>query len=451
MSQKTKKTSRGGADLAEYRRKRRFDRTAEPGGDSGTGSGEDERPVFVVQVHDARRMHFDFRLEAGGVLKSWAVPKGPPTDPQVKRLATPTEDHPMEYRGFEGVIPKGEYGGGTVMVWDEGTYRNVTKSRRSGPRIPLAEAVEKGHVSFVLEGRKLHGAYALTRMGGRDGSDDWLLVKKSDRYAKPEHEADPHRLRSARTGRTLARIASDAADEADSGSSGTTRKSSGSSASRSASGGSGSRGKSAKPGAARSARDRVAKLLEESGETYAQEAGIRLKDTPGPLYQLLVLTTLLSVRISTPIAVAAARELYAAGWRTPRAMASASWQSIVDALGRAHYKRYDESTASALGEGANLLLDRWHGDLRRLRDEAGADPDAIRQLVQEFRRIGPVGAEIFCREAQGVWPQLRPSFDRRALEGAAKLRLPRDPAALAALVEPEQLPRLAAALVRATL
>ena len=200
-----------------------------------------------------------------------------------------------------------------------------------------------------------------------------------------------------------------------------------------------------------SARDRVAKLLEDSGQTYAHEAGIRLADTPSPLYQLLVLTTLLSVPISTSMAVAAAREIYAAGWRTPAAVAAASWQSVVDALGRAHYRRYDESTATALGDGANLLMERWHGDLRRLREEAGGDPGRVRELLREFRRIGPVGAEIFCREAQGVWPLLRPSFDRRALDGAARLRLPRDPARLAALVEPRDLPRLAAALVRATL
>jgi DNA ligase D-like protein (predicted 3'-phosphoesterase) len=410
------------SDLAEYRRKREFARTAEPEGARGGGAGDGGQPVFVVQLHDARRMHFDFRLEADGVLKSWAVPKGPSNDPRVKRLATPVEDHPMDYRGFEGVIAKGEYGGGTVMVWDEGTFRNRTRSGRS--EISLAEGLEKGHVSFVLEGHKLHGAFALTRMGGRGGSDDWLLVKKSDRYAKPDQEADPRRLRSARTGRTLSRIAADAADGKGEGT-GTT------------------------PG--RSARARAAQLIERSGPTYAQEAGIRLKDAPSPLYQLLVLTTLLSAPIGTPIALAAAREIYAAGWRTPAAMASASWQSIVDALGRAHYRRYDESTATALGEGAGLLLDRWHGDLRRLRDEAGGDPERIRASLRAFRRIGPVGAEIFCREAQGVWPALRPSFDRRALDGAAKLRLPRNPAKLASLVDGEELPRLAAALVRATL
>ena len=196
---------------------------------------------------------------------------------------------------------------------------------------------------------------------------------------------------------------------------------------------------------------RTEQLLAESGETYAHEAGIPLKDTPSPLYRLLVLSTLLSTRISASIAVAAARELSKAGWRTPRSMAAASWQNVVDALGRAHYKRYDESTATALNEGARLLIDRWHGDLRRLRKEADGDPDRIRELLQGFPRIGPVGADIFCREAQGVWPELRPAFDSRALTGARKNHLPEDPARLEDLVPPKDLPRLAAALVRSTL
>lgn len=204
-------------------------------------------------------------------------------------------------------------------------------------------------------------------------------------------------------------------------------------------------------GATTDTRRRAAELIDQCGQTYAEEAGIRLKDTPSPLYRLLVLTTLLSVRISAPIAVAAAREISAAGWRTPRAMAKASWQDVVDALGRAHYKRYDESTATALGEGARLLQDRWNGDLRRLRREADGDAGEIRNRLQEFKRIGPVGAEIFCREAQGVWPELRPAFDRRALDGARQAGLPADPRKLAGLVEPEDLPRLAAALVRSTL
>jgi DNA ligase D-like protein (predicted 3'-phosphoesterase) len=194
--------------LTEYRRRRRFDRSAEPSGREPSAPGD--RPVFVVQVHDASTMHFDFRLEADGVLKSWAVPKGPSADPHVKRLATPTEDHPMDYRTFEGVIEKGEYGGGTVMVWDEGTFRNLPKDR-AGDEVPLGRAIENGHASFWLEGRKLHGAYALTRTRG-DGRESWLLVKKTDRHAKADQHADPRRLRSALSGRTLRRIAADARD-----------------------------------------------------------------------------------------------------------------------------------------------------------------------------------------------------------------------------------------------
>lgn len=195
----------------------------------------------------------------------------------------------------------------------------------------------------------------------------------------------------------------------------------------------------------------VKRLLEEHGRTYAEEAGIRLRDTPAPLYRLLTLCVLLSVRIKADIAVAAARELSEAGMRTPRAMLKASWQDRVDALGRAHYRRYDESTATALGDGAQLLRDRYRGDLRRLREEAGGDPERVRGLLREFPRIGPVGADIFSREAQGLWPELRPAFDTRARHAAAGLGLPDTPEGLAGLVPDEELPRLAAALVRVEL
>ncbi|MEU4353149.1 endonuclease [Streptomyces virginiae] len=198
-------------------------------------------------------------------------------------------------------------------------------------------------------------------------------------------------------------------------------------------------------------RTTVRDLLDEHGRTHAEQAGIRLRNTPAPLYQLLCLCVLFSVRIKADIAVAAARELFAAGMRTPRAMAAASWQDRVDALGRAHYRRYDEGTATALGEGAELLLDRYHGDLRRLRDTADGDPGRIRELLQEVPRIGPVGSDIFCREVQGVWPELRPAFDRRARDAAAALGLPKTAAGLARLVTADDLPRLAAALVRAGL
>ncbi len=194
--------------LARYKGKRDFTRTAEPSVDAGARSGKSgEQPVFVVQIHDARRMHFDFRLEVDGVLKSWAVPRGPSTDPHDKRLATPTEDHPLAYRDFEGVIPHGEYGGGTVIVWDEGTFRNLTTDR-AGNEIPMADAIERGHASFWLEGRKLHGGYSLTRMRPDDrGRADWLLVKRSDGFAGADRVPDPHRARSAHTGRTLRQTA----------------------------------------------------------------------------------------------------------------------------------------------------------------------------------------------------------------------------------------------------
>lgn len=183
--------------LADYERKRDFSRTSEPDGRGREESGP--RPSFVVQIHDASTLHFDFRLEADGVLKSWSVPKGPSSDPHDKRLAMPTEDHPLDYRDFEGVIPEGEYGGGTVIIWDEGTYRNLSPT-------PLGQALGDGHASFWLDGRKLHGGYALTRLRGGE-REAWLLVKKADKRAGKGGTPDPRRARSVRTGHTLAQVA----------------------------------------------------------------------------------------------------------------------------------------------------------------------------------------------------------------------------------------------------
>jgi hypothetical protein len=200
-----------------------------------------------------------------------------------------------------------------------------------------------------------------------------------------------------------------------------------------------------------SARDTVRRLLDEAGRTYADQAGIKLADKPAPLYRLLVLSVLLSTRIRADIAVAAARELFDAGMGTPKRMLEASWQDRVDALGRAHYKRYDESTATALGDGARLLLDEYGGDLRKLRERAGRDPKRIRELLTAFPRLGPVGADIFAREAQAVWPELRPALDRKTLDGARRIGLPGEPADLAKLTEANRLADLAAALVRVSL
>ncbi|WP_238423479.1 endonuclease [Gordonia sp. 'Campus'] len=191
-------------------------------------------------------------------------------------------------------------------------------------------------------------------------------------------------------------------------------------------------------------------LLDRAGRTYAEDAGITLKNTPSPLFELLVLALLLSTRISADIAVAAARELFTAGYRTPEKMKAARWQSLVDALGRGHYVRYDESTATRLGQAAQRVLDEYDGDLRGLAEEAGYDPARAAELLQGFTGIGPVGADIFLREVQSVWDWATPFFDKRALAAARDLGLPDDPARLADLADgrPEA---LAAALVRVSL
>ncbi|WAP59493.1 endonuclease [Streptomyces sp. S465] len=187
-------------------------------------------------------------------------------------------------------------------------------------------------------------------------------------------------------------------------------------------------------------------LLDQQGTTFATEAGIKLRNTPGPLYQLLVLAHLLSARIRSDIAVASARALFDAGMRSPRRMAEATWQQRVDALGEGGYRRYDERTAGQLGEAAELVNREYRGDLRRMR-EAG-DPG---KLLREINGIGPAGVNIFLREAQGVWPEFAPYFDRKALDGAERVGLPKSAEALGRLVAEEDLPRLAAALVRVAL
>lgn len=181
--------------LEEYRAKRVFTVSPEPPGDSRARGGA--LPVFVVQKHQATRLHYDFRLEAEGVLKSWAVPKGPSMDPRVKRLAVQVEDHPLDYADFEGVIPEG-YGAGTVMVWDGGTFRNLRD-------IPLAAAIAGGHVSVELNGRKLRGGYGLVRLDDGEGKN-WLLVKAADAWADAGRDPVRDEPRSVKTGRTMEEI-----------------------------------------------------------------------------------------------------------------------------------------------------------------------------------------------------------------------------------------------------
>jgi DNA ligase D-like protein (predicted 3'-phosphoesterase) len=162
------------------------------------------KPVFVVQQHAARALHYDFRLETGGVLKSWAVPKGPSVKPKDKRLAMPTEDHPLEYATFEGVIPDGEYGAGRMIVWDTGTYRNV--SDREGTPVPMEDALRAGRVRLWLDGKKLHGGYALTRIG-KGRATRWLLVKKDDEFAEARRDVLRSAPESVLSGRTIDEIA----------------------------------------------------------------------------------------------------------------------------------------------------------------------------------------------------------------------------------------------------
>jgi hypothetical protein len=196
----------------------------------------------------------------------------------------------------------------------------------------------------------------------------------------------------------------------------------------------------------------VKELLERCGSLYAEEAGIKLADRPGPLYQVLVLATLLSAPIPAETGIAAARELFTAGYRSPKAMSEASWQDRVDALGRGHYRRYDERTTTMLGDGADLLTSRWHGDLRRLRDEADGEASGIAARLTEFPGMGPTGASIFLREIQDVWPGVAPYVDARMTSGARRVRLPYDRESVAGLLADSGQPaRLAAALVRVSL
>ena len=188
--------------LDEYRKKRDFDVTPEPeGGDMSSSDGN----RFVVQEHDATSHHFDFRLEVDGELVSWSVPKGPSTDPEEKRLAIRTENHPLEYADFEGVIPEDEYGGGTVIVWDRGEYRNL-KEDDDSEAASMADQVDDGHVTVWLEGEKLTGGYALTRTDQDDDEERWLLVKMDDDEADARRNPTSTEPESVKTGRTLDQV-----------------------------------------------------------------------------------------------------------------------------------------------------------------------------------------------------------------------------------------------------
>jgi bifunctional non-homologous end joining protein LigD len=189
--------------LAEYKRKRDFTKTAEP-----SGGEQPRRPKrglrFVVQKHAASHLHFDFRLELDGVMKSWAVPKGPSYDTSARRLAMEVEDHPIEYNTFEGTIPKGEYGGGTVMLWDRGTY----EPEGGGGEEALREGYVRGDLKIVLHGKRLRGGWVLVRMRRPGERPQWLLIKHRDEFADPTYDVVDEVQTSVATGRTMEQIAS---------------------------------------------------------------------------------------------------------------------------------------------------------------------------------------------------------------------------------------------------
>ena len=196
-----KKPTRGGS-LVDYRRKRDFSTTREP---EGRVSGSRKGVLrFVVQKHAASHLHFDFRLELDGVMKSWAVPKGPSYDPSVRRLAMQVEDHPIEYNTFEGIIPKGQYGGGTVMLWDRGTFGPES----GGGEDALRAGYDKGDLKFTLHGRRLRGSWVLVRMRREAERAQWLLIKHRDEFADPDYDVVGEVDTSVATGRTMEQIAS---------------------------------------------------------------------------------------------------------------------------------------------------------------------------------------------------------------------------------------------------
>jgi endonuclease III len=194
----------------------------------------------------------------------------------------------------------------------------------------------------------------------------------------------------------------------------------------------------------------VRRLLDAAGKTYAAEAGVRVSDKPMPLFQLLVLCMLASKPIDATIAMRAGRELFSDGLKTPKAVLAADRQTMIDAFGRAHYVRYDESSATRLTEMAQRVVDEHSGDLRDIARRSSEDVGAAKRMFKQFKGIGDTAADIYLREVQDVWTWVRPYFDKRAMKTAKALGLPSDPQKLGALA-PKANARLAAALVRASL
>jgi bifunctional non-homologous end joining protein LigD len=198
----TRKRKAAARPLAEYKKKRNFSKTAEPAGEVHRRSRRGLR--FVIQKHAASHLHYDFRIELDGVMKSWAVPKGPSYDPKVRRLAMQVEDHPIEYNAFEGTIPAGEYGGGTVMLWDRGTF----EPEGGGGEDAVRQGYERGDLKIVMHGKRMFGGWVLVRMRRDDaGRAQWLLIKHRDEFANADVDVTAVATTSVTTGRTMEQIA----------------------------------------------------------------------------------------------------------------------------------------------------------------------------------------------------------------------------------------------------
>jgi len=185
--------------LKDYNNKRKFDETTEP---KGTTKKSEDQLIFVVQRHAASRLHYDFRLEMEGVLKSWAVPKGPSLNPDDKRLAMMVEDHPYDYKDFEGNIPEGNYGAGQVEVWDSGTYEPLDETSKLSNEKELLKKLKDGSLKFVLHGKKLKGEFALVKMKNAE-NNAWLLIKHKDKFAEEEYDAEKNVSKNSQVSKFL--------------------------------------------------------------------------------------------------------------------------------------------------------------------------------------------------------------------------------------------------------
>ncbi|MAN59951.1 MAG: DNA ligase [Flavobacteriaceae bacterium] len=191
----------------DYTNKRDFNKTNEPQGDTAK-KPNGKPPIFVIQKHDATNLHYDFRIQISGTLKSWSVPKGPSTDPSEKRMAIPTEDHPMGYADFEGAIPEDQYGGGTVMIWDKGTFKNLKKDSEGNP-ISIEDSYDMGTVEIWLTGKKIKGGYSLIKMKSGNMQGNWLLIKQDDEEADARRRPTNTENKSVASGRTMKQIEKD--------------------------------------------------------------------------------------------------------------------------------------------------------------------------------------------------------------------------------------------------